>query len=110
MSGMSFLTRFGLRAAQRGDLIARYSRYCHALCATFFARDDSNSPNWHIQTLGQQATQRFVRAIFDGRRRKPDFQRATVLALNRIAARAWDNVHCECDAVIALGDLHQGLG
>src|SRR5271156_489745 len=110
MSGMSFVTRFRLRGAQRGDLFARYSRYRDALCAAFFARDDSNSPNWHIQTLGEDAAERFVRAIFDGRRREPDFQRATMLTLNRIAARARDDAHREYDAAIALDDFDQGRG
>jgi hypothetical protein len=105
MSGMSFVTLFRLRGAQHGDLVARYSRDRYALCAAFFARDDSNSPNWHIQTLGEDAAQRLVRAIFDGRRRKPDFQRANVLAFDRIAAGAGDNPHRECDAAIALGDF-----
>jgi hypothetical protein len=107
---MSFVTRFRLRGAQRDDLVAPYSRDRDALYAAFLARDDSNSPNWHIQTLGEDAAERFVRAIFDGRRRKPDFQRATLLALNRIAARARDNAHRERDAPIALGDFYQGFG
>jgi hypothetical protein len=107
---MNFVARFRQCAAQRRDLLARYSRNCHALCAAFLARDDSNSPNWHIQTLGQQATQRIIRPIFDGRRRKPDFQRAAVFALNRVAARSGDDAYRECDATIALGDFHQGLG
>jgi hypothetical protein len=110
MSGMSFVTRFRLRGAQCGDLIARHSSNRDALRAAFLARDDSNSPNWHIQTLGQQPTQRIVRPIFNGRRRKPDFQRAAVLTLNCIAARARDDAHRECDAAIALADLYQGLG
>jgi hypothetical protein len=91
-------------------LVARYASDRHALGAAFFARDDSNSPNWHIQTLGQQPAERLVRAIFHGRRRKSDFQRATVLAFNRIAARAGDNAHRKCDAAIALADFDQGFG
>jgi hypothetical protein len=71
---------------KRRDLVARDSGNCHAFRAAFLARDDSNSRNWHIQTLGQQAPQGVVRAIFQRGRGEPNLQRALVFALNRIAA------------------------
>jgi hypothetical protein len=88
------------------------SYYHHSFCAAFLARHDSNSRQWHIQTLGQLAQlapESLVRAIFQCRRRKPNLQRATMLAFNCIAAAAGHNPDRKCDAVIAPGEVDHGL-
>ena len=48
----------------------------HALGAAAFAALDSNSRLWRFQKIGKEFDQRFVGAIFQGRRAEPDFQSA----------------------------------
>jgi hypothetical protein len=55
-------------------LLLRYSANFHALGAGMFAALDSNSGLCGFQKIRQEFDQRFVRAVLDGRRTKPDLQ------------------------------------
>src|SRR5580692_8808702 len=75
------------RLAEREHSLARDTCDCDALVAAIFAGDDSNSREGHVQTPGEKASERFIRAAFQGRRGETDFQRAGVIAFDGVAAR-----------------------
>jgi hypothetical protein len=60
----ALLPQMILKSKLLDELFARYSHDGNALRAALFARHNSNSRHLHVQTLSQQATQRFVRTIF----------------------------------------------
>ena len=91
---------------QRGNLRARHARDGNAFRAAFFPSHDSNSRYGHLQTLGQQAPQRFIRAVIHRRSRQAHLQRALMLALDRIAARPRRHSHRKHKLPISLLDFN----
>src|SRR5580704_9048250 len=66
VSPWSFLASVCRRLAEREHSLARDTCDCDALVAAIFAGDDSNSREGHVQTPGEKASERFIRAAFKG--------------------------------------------
>jgi hypothetical protein len=105
---LSFL-RFSLLRNLLEKLYARNACNRDALVPAFFARDNSNSRNGHVQTVRQQAPDRLIGAIFERRRRYADLQRSGVLAFNRVAAGSRRDAHRERQLTIAFDDFNHAF-
>ena len=97
----------GLQLESVGDMFARHARDRNPFCAALLACDDSNSRYGHLQTFGQQSSQRLVRTIIDGRRSQLYFYRALMFACDPVAARSGRNPHGKYNLVSALLNFNQ---
>jgi hypothetical protein len=92
-----------------GDLLACRAHDRNPSRAALFACDDSNSRYGHLQTFGQQSSQRLVRTIIDGRRSQLYFCRPLMFARDPVAARSGRNPHGKYNLVSALLNFNQRL-
>src|ERR1700674_2799207 len=96
-------------SCQPKHLRGRRAANLHALAAAMLTPCDLNSRERHLQTLCQQAPQRFVGLVIHRRRRQPHPQRALPFPGNLVAAGPRLHTHRKTYAAIFFANLDHAL-